>query len=240
MKFSHKLLFIFILFFNYLTYGQEMDNKIEKASQIIKNNEKMLDSIDQLLVVFNDSPENHQATLVALEKTKNGWITKSIPIPTGIGNNGFANPNKKREGDGKSPTGLFSLGQLFCYDTTNVETSMPYIQTTDKDKWIDDPSSENYNKHIRGETNAKSYENLKLQSNAYKYCMVIEYNTHHIVKNRGSAIFFHLGSKYESTAGCVAITETNMKFILKWLKPKHNPAIIMGNEKILLDGLISN
>ena len=114
MKFSPKLVFVFILIFNCLTYGQEPDNKIEIASKIIKSNKSRLDSIEQLLVVFNTAPENYQATLVAMEKTKNGWIAKSKPIPASIGRNGFANPGEKREGDGKSPTGLFGLGQLFC------------------------------------------------------------------------------------------------------------------------------
>ncbi len=236
MKVSPILVLIFTLVFNCPIYGQEADNKIEIASKIIKSNESMLDSLEQLLVVFNAAPENYQATLVAMEKTKNGWIAKSNPIPASIGRNGFANPGEKREGDGKSPTGLFGLGQLFCYEQ-NVKTSIPFIQTTDADKWIDDPGSKDYNKHIRGETDAKSYENLKLRSNAYKYCMVIEYNTHPVVKNMGSAIFFHLGSEYEPTSGCVAIDEKNMKFILTWLHPKYKPAIIMGTETILLNGL---
>ena len=67
------------------------------------------------------------------------------------------------------------------------------------DKWIDDSSSNDYNKYVRGATTAKSFENLKLKSIDYKYCMVIEYNTHPVIKGKGSAIFFHVtNDKYTS------------------------------------------
>jgi L,D-peptidoglycan transpeptidase YkuD (ErfK/YbiS/YcfS/YnhG family) len=115
---------------------------------------------------------------------------------------------------------------------------MPYFQTTKEDKWIDDPESVDYNRHVRGETKAKSYENLKLDNDLYKYCMVIEYNTNPIVKGKGSAIFLHLSEDPPgATSGCVAITENSMEWILKWMNPELNPSIIMGNKQTLIAGL---
>jgi L,D-peptidoglycan transpeptidase YkuD (ErfK/YbiS/YcfS/YnhG family) len=95
---------------------------------------------------------------------------------------------------------------LHCF--TNVNTRMPYIQTTPDDKWIDEPASDNYNCYVRGTTTAHSYENLKINSNEYEYCMVIEYNMHPVVKGRGSAIFLHLSQKDDPnpSSGCVVIT----------------------------------
>lgn len=111
-------------------------------------------------------------------------------------------------------------------------------QTTKDDKWIDDVNSADYNKYISGFTTAKSFENLLLKNDAYKYCMVIEYNTNPIIKGKGSAIFFHLGIKKPFfTAGCVAIDEDTMKSIIHWLDPKKNPSIIMGNLAELQKGL---
>ena len=116
---------------------------------------------------------------------------------------------------------------------------MPFVISTSEDKWIDDPESADYNRHVRGETSAKSYENLKLTSDAYKYCMVIEYNTDPVVKGKGSAIFFHLReSDMGTTAGCVAISESDMLKILKGLDPAKNPMIVMGDRQTLLNSFV--
>jgi len=238
MRFLLKLALFqsFMMLFPHFSGAQ--NSEIQKnALQIVKNNEQLLDGVGQLLVVFNNSSESSQAILVFVEKGKNGWLLKSEPMQAGVGRNGFAKPTKKREGDGKSPTGVFRMGQLFCYEK-NVNTLMPYLQTTADDKWIDDPNSPDYNRHIRGKTDAKSYENLKLSSDTYKYCMLIEYNTNPIVKGMGSAIFFHLGKKIPaSTAGCVAINENNMEWVLKQMNPNLHPAMLMGNKAVLLQGL---
>jgi len=218
--------------------GQTPVNSSEKAFRIVKRNAALLDSIHQLLVVFNEMPEQNSAVLVAMEKKNKHWKVIFTPVTVGIGRKGFAAPHAKREGDQLSPTGFFRLGQLFCYDKV-VNTKMPFIQTTPEDKWIDDPNSADYNLHIRGETAAKSYENLKIRSDEYKYCMVVEYNMNPVVKGMGSAIFLHLseGEKPNPSAGCVVLTQKDMKGLLKWMKPESKPSILMGNEKILMAGI---
>ncbi|MDX8341410.1 L,D-transpeptidase family protein [Draconibacterium sp. IB214405] len=211
------------------------EKKQETAQKLLANiADKELSGVKQTLVVFNSQTNNHQATLFAFEKTLQGWDQVFDEIPAGIGKNGFAPTGEKVEGDGKSPSGIFALGNLFTY-LDSVDTQMPFQTTTADDKWIDDPESESYNCFVQGETDAKSYENLLLKSDAYKFCMVIEYNTKPVVKGKGSAIFFHLNKTgNESTAGCVAITEENMLRVLKWLNPESNPHIIMGNSNEIL------
>ena len=238
----HILLFqcLLICQFNKPVKGQTPVNSSEKALRIVKLNAVLLDSIHQVLVVFNETPEQNSAVLVAMEKRNKVWRMISAPMPVGIGRKGFAAPHAKREGDQQSPTGFFRLGQLFCYDKV-VNTRMPFIQTTPEDKWIDDPNSPDYNLHIRGETTAKSYENLKIRSDEYKYCMAIEYNMHPVVKGMGSAIFLHLseGEKPNPSAGCVVITPKDMERLLKWMKPESKPSILMGNEKVLMSGVLT-
>jgi len=217
-----------------LIHGQSLENAPKEVFEIIKANKSKLGSVKQLIVVYNDSVQSYKAVLIALEKKKNKWVITSGPMNTYIGRNGFAAPDAKLEGDGKSPTGLFRLGQLFCYKDS-VNTALPHIQTTADDKWIDDPESDDYNKYVRGETSAKTFEKLLIRSDAYKYCMVIEFNTHPVVKGKGSAIFFHLGT--EATSGCITILEEQMELILSTLTPKANPSILMGNFEVLRKGL---
>jgi L,D-peptidoglycan transpeptidase YkuD (ErfK/YbiS/YcfS/YnhG family) len=237
MKLSNTFLVLFSILISTTTLLSQTKNTIENAFLIAENNKNQLENVSQLLVVFNEKPESFTAVFVALEKKGKNWFLKQSPIEAGIGKNGFALPNQKREGDGKSPTGIFKLGKLFSYEK-QFHTLLENQQTTKEDKWIDDINSSDYNKHIIGTTAAKSYENLLLNSDVYKYCTVIEYNTNPVVKGKGSAIFFHLAFKPSSfTMGCVAINEEYMKLMVNWLDPKQNPTIIMGNLDVLKAGL---
>jgi len=238
MKLSNNLLVLAIILFSSANlYSQTNKRKIENALLIVEKNKSNLENVNQLLVVYNDKPENFTAVFVALERKENHWIVKQNPIVVGIGKKGFALPQNKVEGDGKSPTGIFRLGKLFSYDK-QIHTLLENQQTTKEDKWIDDINSTDYNKYVNGFTNAKSFENLLLKNDTYKYCMVIEYNTNPVIKGKGSAIFFHLAIKSPNyTAGCVAIKEEYMNLMINWLDPKQNPSIIMGNLDVLKAGL---
>jgi L,D-peptidoglycan transpeptidase YkuD (ErfK/YbiS/YcfS/YnhG family) len=158
------------------------------------------------------------------------WV--SGPMEATIGKNGFALPGEKREGDGKTPSGIFSLKRTFGYDKT-AKTKMPYRQALEDDLWVDDPNAPDYNQWVKqGETDAASYEKMKREDDQYKYGIVIEYNTAPVIKGHGSAIFFHVWKgKDFPTAGCVAVSEEDIIRILEWLDPNAFPLIIMGIKK---------
>ena len=238
MRFLYRFMFLtLVLFSSNNSKAQTNTNTVENALVIAEHNKMKLGNIEQLLVVYNYQPGSYRAFFVALEKEGKNWVLKFDPVEVGIGKNGFAPPLDKLEGDGKSPTGIFRLGKLYSYEK-RLNTLLENQQVTTKDKWIDDPNSKEYNTYVKGATKAKSYENLLLKNDAYKYCLVIEYNTNRIVKGKGSAIFFHLGVKKPYfTAGCVAIDEEKMKLVVNWLDPKLNPRIIMGNFNVLKSGL---
>jgi L,D-peptidoglycan transpeptidase YkuD (ErfK/YbiS/YcfS/YnhG family) len=238
MRLSHRFLVLTIILFSCANLQSQTKNRaIENALLIAGKNKSQLENVRQLLVVYNQKPESFTAVFVALEKKDTNWVVKQEPIAAGIGKNGFALPLHKLEGDGKSPTGVFKLGKLFSYEK-QTNTLLENQQTTKEDKWIDDVNSPDYNKHLSGATEAKSYENLLLKTDVYKYCTVIEYNTNPVIKGKGSAIFFHLCLKENCfTAGCVAIKEEYMKLMVNWLDPKQNPTIIMGNLDVLKAGL---
>ena len=164
-----------------------------------------------------------------LEKDHDDWKLVSGPMEATIGKNGFALPGEKREGDGKTPSGIFSLKRTFSYDKT-VKTKMPYRQASEEDLWVDDPNAPDYNQWVKQrETGAASYEKMKREDGQYKYGIVIEYNTDPVIKGHGSAIFFHVWKgKDFPTAGCVAVSEEDIIKIFEWLDPNALPLIIMG------------
>jgi len=146
-----------------------------------------------------------------------------------IGKKGFASPGEKREGDGRTPSGMFPLGTVFGYEPS-FPTTMPYRQATDDDIWVDDVRADDYNRWFkRGTTKASSFEKMRRGDDLYKYGIVIEYNTNPVIKGHGSAIFFHIWrGKGKSTEGCVGMSQENIIKIIRWLDPASRPLVVMG------------
>ncbi len=178
------LILVISVLISQLSFCQNFDLNKKEIKRIIEDQQQNLDTIHQLLLVVNDNDSSHKAVLIAMEKRNHRWKLKFKPMEASIGKNGFALPGQKQEGDGKSPTGIFILGRLFSYEN-KVNTKLLFTQTTEDDKWIDDPDHADYNKYVKGITTAKSFEHLRLAGIYYKYCMVIEYNTNPILKGKG-------------------------------------------------------
>jgi len=187
-----------------------------------------------LLVTGNCFPLFKSRKVYALERTGSGWRQAMEPFDASIGRNGFAPYGEKREGDGRTPSGLYRLGTAFGY-AESAATKMPYRQSLPDDVWIDDPNAPDYNRRVRqSQTRALSFEKMKRGDQLYKYGMVIEYNTDPVIKGHGSAIFLHIWAGPKSTtAGCVAVSEDNLLKILNWLDPAAKPAILMNPEPSL-------
>ncbi|OQW47423.1 MAG: hypothetical protein A4S09_15360 [Proteobacteria bacterium SG_bin7] len=150
------------------------------------------------------------------------------PVSAVVGRKGIAEVGKKREGDGKTPQGKFKIESAFGYEP-KVETKLHFEQVTENDKWIDDVASSQYNQWVKGETSAKSFEVLRRSDDLYKYAFVIGYNRKPVVPGAGSAIFGHVWKDSKTgTAGCVAISETDMKNILRMLDKNLNPEIVIS------------
>ena len=187
-----------------------------------------------LLVTGNSFPFFKSRKVYALERTGSEWRRAMEPFDASIGRNGFAPYGEKREGDGRTPSGLYRLGTAFGY-AESAATKMPYRQSQPDDVWIDDPNAPDYNRWVKqSQTRALSFEKMKRADHLYKHGMVIEYNTDPVIKGHGSAIFLHIwaGSK-STTAGCVAVSEENLLRILNWLDPAAKPAILMNPEPAL-------
>jgi len=197
-------------------------------------NSLKINQSSQVLLVTNNSPSPFAVKIYALEKQGDKWKKVRESFNGTIGKNGFAGPGEKREGDGRSPSGIFSLKLAFGYNKS-IQTKMPYRQALPDDLWIDDVHAADYNRWVKkNSTQATSYEQMKRNDNLYKYGIVIEYNTNPVIKGHGSAIFIHIWrGENIGTEGCVAVAEEEIIRILYWLDPQAKPLIIMGTENIL-------
>lgn len=209
-----KMNFVFLLFFPLLCLSNP-------------NWQKTLDKLNSSQAVVVSSTSGVQSE-VRIYKKENGTWSETAKYKGVIGQAGFADAGKKKEGDKKTPTGIFSFTTAWGYNS-KCETKMPYRQVNDEDKFIDDVNSPEYNHWVHGTTNAKSFELMKRKDNLYELGLVIDYNTNPVEKGKGSAIFMHIWqSDKKGTLGCVAISKENMIELLKWLDPKKNPKIILN------------
>ncbi|OPX97452.1 MAG: L,D-transpeptidase catalytic domain [Syntrophorhabdus sp. PtaB.Bin047] len=179
-----------------------------------------------LILVRNSGPLPHNSTLYAFERNGGTWTLLFGPVPAMTGRNGFAGAGGKREGDGRTPVGIYPLGFVFGYPSA-IGSAMPYRPMTPEDIWVDDPDSPDYNRlKKREETTARSFEDMVLADDRYKYGIVIEYNTNPVSPGLGSAIFLHIWKDQNTpTAGCVAISEENILKLIRWLDPAKKPLI---------------
>lgn len=194
----------------------------------------------QLLVAIPLRAHSSQGILYAFDHTDSGWALHAGPVKIMVGRNGFAKPGEKREGDGHNPAGLFPLEFAFGY-APSIHTRMPYRQATEDDLWVDDDKSPDYNQWVRrGRSSATSFEEMKRSDSLYRLGLVIGYNRNPVVAGRGSAIFAHVWrEEVTSTAGCIAMAESDLVNLLAWLEPVKKPMILMGDphELAVLPGM---
>ena len=157
------------------------------------------------------------------ERKKNGKWKRVFQCNAYLGQNGIG---KKKEGDGKTPKGMYSLGQSFGI-CKNPGTKMPYVKVNAHHYWCSDSGSAYYNQLIRNDKTKHRCkgEHLIRYKGVYDYGIFIGYNKKGKA-GKGSAIFLHC-SRGRATAGCVAIPKKRMKQLLKRLNPAAKPKIII-------------
>ena len=157
---------------------------------------------------------------------KNGTlIHNKIRYKCAIGKKGIT--KKKKEGDKKTPAGVFTLGKVFYRKDKikNLKTNLNKYIIKKNMAWCDDPNNKSYNKLIFTNNNKK--EKLYRKDNLYNIIVVINYNIKPTIKNKGSAIFIHLARKnYGGTMGCIGLKKNDLLNILKTVTKKTKIKIV--------------
>ena len=152
-------------------------------------------------------------------------IYKDSKFRCSIGINGIK--NKRKEGDGITPKGIFLLKKIFYRSDRikNFKSRVKRIKITKNMGWCDDPKSYYYNRLVKI-PNKFSYEKLYRKDNIYNIIIVLDYNLNPIIKNKGSAIFIHVANKnYKSTQGCIGLNQNDLLRLIELIK---------NNEKIII------
>ena len=135
-----------------------------------------------------------------------------------VGKKGLS--NKKKEGDMKTPRGLFEIGKLY-YREDRLKKPKTYLKCLKIKKnmgWCDDPKyPKKYNKLININEKAK-HEKLYRVDHKYDLFIPIKYNYKKPIPGKGSCIFIHLTKNYKPTSGCIALNKKDFLIFLKILK----------------------
>lgn len=178
--------------------------------------------------------KSNQAILVTVDgKTQNlycidmmdyGWRVAHGPFKCNIGKKGLG---KEKEGDGKSPQGVYKLGSAFGYGGAPRNMNWPWRETTDKDYWVEDNKSQYYNQYVNIDNVEKDWKKAtKLEVLKYRRALEIKYNPNNN-KDLGSAIFLHVWKDSNTkTSGCTSASVTTIDTVLRWLDPDKNPVLM--------------
>jgi L,D-peptidoglycan transpeptidase YkuD (ErfK/YbiS/YcfS/YnhG family) len=180
-------------------------------------------SARQLITVTAASHTTTYATLRAYKISGGKRVLAFGPWTARVGYNGIALPGKKREGDGRTPSGQYGFSFFFGVQR-KLRFAFAFRHAYSYDYWDDDPASPRYNEWVdaRNHDPGANPEPMH-QVPAYNYAAVIAYNTAR-TPGLGSAIFLHVGTG-SATAGCVSLPRARPIKILRWLTPKDHPRI---------------
>ncbi len=188
----------------------------------------------QLVLVRSPAPGSTTATVEAFEFVDGAWERRLGPFPAHLGRNGWG--ADRREGDGTSPTGVYTLTEAFGSEP-NPGTALPYRRIGPQDWWVSDPASPHYNTWQPGPPDGRwdPAQGELLSSpgyrEAYRHSLVVDFNRSPVEAGRGSAIFLHVGSS--PTSGCIAVAEEHVTALLRWLDPAMRPRIVMGWDELI-------
>lgn len=186
-------------------------------------------TITQMIAVTAESRSATYARFVAYRWSHRHWVKVFGPWTARVGYNGIARPGAKREGDGKTPSGIFGFGFDFGV-LANPGVAASYRRARSYDFWDDDPASPNYNEWVDTRyRDAGSQPEPMDNTPAYNYGAVIAYNTAR-VPGLGSAIFLHVDIG-GPTAGCVSLPQRRLLAVLRWLRPSDHPRIRISVKK---------
>lgn len=204
-------------------------------------------AVRQVVVVVTPAWDAASGRMAWFERdAEAGWRRVAAGVPVTVGRagcgwgsglhpSGLKGP-AKREGDGRSPAGVFAIGTAFGA-APKLETRLAY-RPLDGDDWcIDVATSPLYNRivssrdagaeAVAGSTEPMRRDLLENPDGQYAIGFVIDHNPR-CSAGLGSCIFAHVQAGPDvPTAGCTAVAEADLRRLLAWLDADARPAFVL-------------
>ncbi len=206
----------------------------------------------QLILVLAESFNATSGVLRRFERGPGGtvWTAVGESSPIALGRNGLGlgagldeiDPGSmpvKKEGDGKSPAGVFRLSSSFGYAPAEQMSglSIGYTPVTDRLECVDDVESEYYNQIVNRDSVAAvdwhSSEQMLMPGIWYEKGIVVEHNSSPVQRGGGSCIFLHnWAGPDDTTAGCTSMAPAMMSEIIYWIDSGDDPVLVQLTERL--------
>ena len=205
--------------------------------------------VRQMVTVSARSWDSRHATLKAWQRRTDGsWRLAGGPFRAVIGYGGWVVAADRVQSTGTTPAGRFTMPYAFGR-YLDPGARLDYRRVDGNDWWPyepRDPATYNvYQFHRAPKTQWRSdkAEHLDSYTKQYGYAIVIGFNLpskihysaarrqwvadNRAYKHRGGGIFLHIrGDGY--TAGCVAMSRSQMRWLVQWVRPGAHARVVMG------------
>ncbi|HSQ75091.1 MAG TPA: L,D-transpeptidase family protein [Bacteroidota bacterium] len=202
---------------------------------------------EQIVVVRTPGWDAPTGTLVCYERNRLGdpWIRVGEPCEINVGRSGLAwgrglhggalgEGPEKREGDGRSPAGVFRLSAIYGHVPGNSVRflRMPYIEATSTCQCVDDVHSAYYNLVLDSlsvaDADWNSRERLGPDAGSWNaWGVIVDHNMNPREPGRGSCIFLHVSEgRGVPTSGCTSIGEERIAALVRWLDAGKHPVLV--------------
>ena len=194
-----------------------------------------------LVVTLNDTATSGALLRFERDSGDSPWKPLGSEWPIVVGKTGLASGaglnrapvpglSLKKEGDGKSPAGVFALASAFGFGEAGAGLRLPYVRLTETLECVDDPGSRYYNRLVDrskvSNPDWKSSEKMR-EIGEYEWGVVVAHNSEPIEPGAGSCIFLHAWSGPEgATVGCTAMPTERIREIVHWLDPAATPILV--------------
>ena len=199
----------------------------------------------QCILGVADGWNSSNVTLSYHEKKNGKWVAIGPSWTGRLGKSGLVwglgiHPNPKgasvkKEGDQRSPAGVFAIGGAWGYDRgIKKNPKLYYRQVTSRDLWVEDPESDQYNRNVvldhEPATKWEKSQQMKQGDYPHSIKLFIAHNAPpRVVANRGSSIFFHIwrNDGKSPTAGCTTMPEKKLRDLISRIDPDRKPVYVL-------------
>ncbi|WP_181197218.1 DUF1287 domain-containing protein [Enhygromyxa salina] len=191
--------------------------------------------VRQLVVVVGESWDGFHGEARRFERDSSGgpWRPVGAAFPVVLGHSGLAwgrglhgdgppaelaGPTK-REGDGRSPAGVFAIGDAWGRAETAPPTQLRYTSESPTLRCVDDANSQHYNQIVDSATTPEDWGSAEPMRRYYELAIVVEHNLARVTE-AGSCIFLHRWKDAQSpVTGCTAMAGDDLDQLAAWLEP---------------------
>jgi D-alanyl-D-alanine dipeptidase len=139
----------------------------------------------------------------------------------------------KREGDHRSPAGVYDLDTAFgaAAELPANSQGFPYLPVRSSSYCVEDQRSKHYNELIDAtEVAAAGWERwspLARPDGLFDWGIVVRQNSPDVKRGAGSCVFLHIWrGPQRPTAGCTAMPKEALVEVLRWLDAHRHPLLV--------------